>query len=152
MTAKHVRAVKTFQGRLGLIRAGTIFRPDPGYYAQLKKNGLIVDATEEEMRRAAIEKQPGNPNKPGPGEQREDKSIPGAPHRKDQGKDQPGSVPQNPGSEQASTPAAGEGPKSSASGPGQASPEKTLTSSSIGAKPHRKRAARKQPAKSPPDA
>lgn len=149
----HARALKTFHSKYGLIRKGTIFQPEPNYAKALKKNRLIEDATEEQARAAAAAGQ----KIPGPGETREDKSIPGAPHTKGPtpGKGQPG----KPGSTTAPTPDDGKPPKSSASHQGQASRAKTLTTSGAGGKvttPKRKRAVRQlanpSPATPEPDA
>lgn len=147
----HARALKTFQGRLGMIRKGTIFQPDPHYAKQLLKNKMIEELSAEEARAA-----PGPERRSGPGEQREDKSIPRAPNEKQPGKEQPGSAPQTPGSDSVLTPDAGEAPKSSVSDQVPASPEKTLTTSSVGGRravttPKRKYAVRQPPNPSKPD-
>jgi hypothetical protein len=138
----HARALKTFHSKYGLIRRGTIFQPEPNYAKALKKNRLIEDATEADARQAIAAGQ----KIPGPGDEREDKSIPRAPLEKDRpGKGDPGKSAPKPGSSTAATPDAGKAPKSSASPRGRASREKTLTSSSIGGgksvtTPKRKRA------------
>lgn len=115
------RAIKTFQSKYGLIRAGTTFQPDPGYARALERNKLV------EILEGG-----------GPGEDRQDKSIPRAPHEKDTGKDQTGG-------DTARQPGDGAAPKSASSPRGQASTAKTLTTSGIGAK----RSQRKKPIKDP---
>ena len=154
----HVRALKTFHSKYGLIRKKTIFQPEPNYAKALMRNRLVEEVTEEDARAAIAS---GAQRKiPGPGEQREDKSIPAAPNKKGPtpGKSQPGKAAQ-PGSTTAATPDAGKEPKSSASDRGQASPAKTLTSSTVGGRratttPKRKRGSRQviAPAKPEPDA
>ena len=140
----HARALKTFHSKYGLIRKGTIFQPEPNYAKALKKNRLIEDATEEQARAAIAAGQ----KIPGPGETREDKSIPGAPNTKGPTPGKKKGQPGKPGSTTAPTPGGGKTPKSSASHQGPASPGKTLTTSGAGGKvttPKRKRAVR-QPA------
>jgi hypothetical protein len=83
-----VRAVKTFSGRYGLLRAGTEFECEPGYFQALKRNGLVQLATD---RIAAPPADPNAPPGPGPGDNR---SIPGAPKP---GKDTPGEQRKPPG-------------------------------------------------------
>lgn len=56
------RALRTFKGRYGLIRAGTVFNCEPGYFAALEKQGFVKVETER--------------TPPGPGENR---AIPAAP-------------------------------------------------------------------------
>lgn len=143
MASEHKRALKTFHGKLGLIRKGMIFRPDPNYAKALERNGLIEDATEEDARKAIIGGR--QQHVPGPGEKREDKSIPAPPFTKTPppGKGRPGPQPK-PGTAQD----AGKGQQSSVSRPGQASPEKTLTTPDAGGK----RARRKRVTKTPPPA
>lgn len=121
----HARALKSFNSRYGYIRRGTIFQPEPSYAKQLIRNKLIEETTPADARQA-----PRSPA--GPGENREDKSIPGAPERKKQpGKDQPGKASQ-PGSDTAATPDAGAAPSSPSSPADPASPSKTLTTSAAG--------------------
>ncbi len=56
------RALKTFSGRYGMIRQGTVFNCEPGYFAQLVRRQM-VEAVKEP---------------PGPGDNR---NIPEAPNR-----------------------------------------------------------------------
>lgn len=150
----HARALKTFHSKYGLIRRGTIFQPEPNYAKALKRNNLIEDATEEDARKAIAAGQ----KVPGPGEGRDNKSIPAAPNTKTPpGKDKPGKAPAKPGSTTAATPVAGKVPGSSASDQAPASPEKTLTTSTAGGRravttPKRKRAVRQVTGKPTPDA
>lgn len=129
------KALKTFQGRYGKIRAGQPFSPDPGYAKALLKQKMIVE----------IEADDPAQKQPGPGEQREDKSIPRAPHEKNPGKGKPGKSAE-PGSTTAATPDAGKEPSLSVLDQGPASRTKTLTTSGAGGK----RASRKRPVKQPP--
>lgn len=62
------RAKRTFQGRYGMVRAGNVFNCEPGYFADLKRNGLV-----EEVAAAAA-----GAADPGPSE---NASIPDAPAR-----------------------------------------------------------------------
>jgi len=121
----QARALKTFQSKYGLIRAGTTFQPEPGYARALERNKLVEILDDD--------------RKPAPGEQREDKSIPRAPHEKDAGKGQTGG-------DTARQPEDGTAPKSSASPRGQASRGKTLTTSTVGGR----KSARKKPITMPP--
>lgn len=110
----QVRALATFNGRYGMIRAGTTFNAEPGYVKALNKHKgkPLVEVLSEQD---ADEKKA-----PGPGD---NKSIPGAPSQG--GKDKAGGV-------QAPSPAAGK-PITSASLPaGPASTKKTSKRSGAG--------------------
>jgi hypothetical protein len=78
----QVRALKTFTGRYGTIRAGTVFNCEPGYFQSLAKNNLVT----AEITKDAAARTPG-PSK--------DRNIPEAPHRG--GKENPGEQGQAPG-------------------------------------------------------
>lgn len=117
----QVRALKTFQGRYGLIRRGQIFNAAPGYARDLKKNKLVEDTG------------PGPGETPAPGEDRDDKAVPEAPHKA--GKESAGGKGQPTGSDTAApSQDAGTAAPPSSSPAVPASPEKTLTSSKIGAR------------------
>jgi hypothetical protein len=64
-----VRALKTFKGRHGKIRAGEKFNAEPGYVAQLVRNKLVQPT------------EPPNQDAPGP---KKNRRIPAAPHEKEQ--------------------------------------------------------------------
>lgn len=63
-----VKALKSFKGRYGHIRAGTTFNADPSYYRQLAAKGWVELAPESK------DKQPPGP---GPGENRDKGGAPG---------------------------------------------------------------------------
>lgn len=105
----EARALKTFKGRYGLIRRGTVFQCDPGYLQSLKKNGLAAEESPQ----------------PGP---KKDRSVPKAPR--------PGEKKDPPGKKSGSARALGSGKTlTSASLPaGRASPKKTSEKSAAGGK------------------
>jgi hypothetical protein len=72
-------ALKTFSGKFGLIRTGTVFECDPSYFKSLAKNGLVAE-TPERGGDAPAQK----PEQPGPSKNRK---LPDPPR---QGKGQPG--------------------------------------------------------------
>jgi hypothetical protein len=74
------KALKTFNGKYGLIRAGQTFNCDPAYFAALLKNKLVVAAEGEDT--------------PAPSSNR---SIPAAPGKADTGKGNPGGQANKPG-------------------------------------------------------
>jgi len=82
-----VKALKSFRGRYGMIRAGSIFNCEPGYAESLRKNKLIevIDGAADEKRQEpgpeANRKKPDPPGRAGkdqPGEQgeRRDATVP----------------------------------------------------------------------------
>lgn len=105
----EARALKTFQSRYGLIRAGTVFQCAPDYFRALSKNGLV-----------ALEKADPAPEK--------NRSVPEAPHKGGKGNPAPGS--KIPGTGQ--PPASGKGAASSSVPAGQASTSKTSKGSAGG--------------------
>ena len=105
----EVRALKTFQSRYGLIRAGTVFQCAPDYFRALSKNGLVE-----------LEKPDPAPDK--------NRSVPEAPNRGGKGAPAPGST--KPGTGQ--PPASGKGATSSSAQAGQASRSKTSKGSAGG--------------------
>lgn len=54
----RVRALKTFSGKFGLIREGTVFESDPGYFRALSKNGLAEEIGDPAPTKPG-EKEPG---------------------------------------------------------------------------------------------
>lgn len=78
----QARALKTFRGRYGIIRAGTVFQCEPGYFAALEKNKLAIASDAKDAPARA----------PGPGENR---NIPEAPRTA--GKESPGEQGGKPG-------------------------------------------------------
>lgn len=68
-----VKALKTFRGRYGMIRAGTSFNSDPRYAAALKKKGWleVVEGGDEQPA-------PDEKKQPGPDKNRQ---VPQAPSR-----------------------------------------------------------------------
>jgi hypothetical protein len=58
------RAVRSFAGRYGRIRAGMIFECEPGYFQALKRNGLVEKADENQPAQAPDPSPPANRSKP----------------------------------------------------------------------------------------
>lgn len=111
----EARALRTFKGRYGVIRAGTVFHADPGYLAQLQRNKLAEPCDTQQ-------RQPG-PSK--------DRSIPSAPEKK-RGNEEPGKGKKDPGTAQ--TEGNGRGITSASLPVGRASTKKTSTTSAAGAR------------------
>lgn len=108
----EVRALKSFKGRYGHIRAGQTFTAEPNYAAQLMRNKLVVvtDATQE----------------PGPSKDRDRKGAPGRGGKDGEGKGSP-VPPTDP-----QPPAAGGAITSASVQAGRASRPKTLPLSGAG--------------------
>lgn len=127
----EVRALKTFNSRFGLIRAGTVFQCPPDYFRALSKNKLVE-----------LEKPDPAPDK--------NRSVAEAPNRGGKGGPAPGSS--SPGT--GHPPASGKGATSSSARAGQASRSKTSPPSAGGAvtskSVQKRQAAQKD--KKPPDA
>lgn len=129
----RVKALKTFRGRYGLIRTGTQFDCDPGYYRQLSRNGMVelVESTK--------------PADPGPSENRDLEQAPnraGKSTAGGQGKPPADTVP---------PPAGGRAITSRSLRQDLASRRKTSTSSSGGASKPAKETPQSGPETSPND-
>lgn len=111
-----VKALKTFSGKYGLIRAGTTFNSEPEYFKRLQKNGLAVAADEQEK-----------PGAPGPSKNR---NIPAAPGNG--GKGEPGAKGQTTPGSSGRPPDAGKGQKSASLRADLASRGKTSGKSASG--------------------
>lgn len=110
----EARALRTFKGRYGTIRAGSLFQAEPGYLAQLVKNKL-AEATGDE---------------PGPSK---DRNIPEAPQKKGKPGKEPGEKEAiAPDTEQ--TAGSGQGVTSASLQAGRASTKKTSKRSGAGGK------------------
>lgn len=128
----EVRALRSFKGRYGSIRAGQTFNCEPGYLVQLLRNKLVI-AT-------------GNPGEPGPSK---DRSIPEAPHRGGKDKGGKDTDPSNPSGQGAGS---GNALTSASLPAGQASRRKTVMQSGAGkkAKPAKSKARAKTKTSSTP--
>lgn len=86
------RALKTFRGRYGLIRAGNVFECEPGYYKQLAKMGMVQKEPERTLDEPGQPPDPNKPDNPGPSKDRDAKGPPFPP-----GKSPPGVARKPPG-------------------------------------------------------
>lgn len=116
-----VKALRSFKGRYGHIRAGSTFNCDPNYMRQLQGKGWIEAAKPE----------PGSKDKPapGPGDNRDKGGAPGR-----AGKGAPGA---------GKPPASGKGKSSSKGSAGRQGAGRAVTSRSLRQDPH-------SPAPTPP--
>lgn len=109
------KALRSFKGRYGHIRAGTTFNCAPGYYAALEKKGWVQLAKVEE---------------PGPSDNR---AIPGAPNKSGElepgGEKDPGKAPAAPGGDTSQNPGGTEPDASNTADPPASG--RTLTSRSL---------------------
>jgi hypothetical protein len=67
------KALKSFRGRYGLVRAGSTFNCEPGYFSQLKKKGWVELA--KDQRDPAPDSKDKNP--PAPADNRDKGGAPG---------------------------------------------------------------------------
>lgn len=87
-----VRALKSFNGRYGKIRAGNVFECEPSYFRALARNGLAKIEPERAIDGQPQPEQPGEKKPPGPSEDRDLKKPPNT-----AGKDAPGDQRKPPG-------------------------------------------------------
>lgn len=122
------RALKTFKGRYGLIRQGTVFECEPGYFKALAKNAMVEEAKPHEAAQVI--------------EPEKNRAIPRAP--KPEKKDQPPADSRKPPGGTAPRTAAGRATTSHSLRADLASRKKTLIGSGAG------EAAKTNPTEPPP--